>query len=167
MGDTFASIEDFRQAAIDAGVTPATAEHIGRESDQHFPDDYDGVEHWRLPCHKVNDDGDVEVVKVGFWKDPLGRLGTAGTIYLDRVNGAANRVKPIVKEQDTTSLGARALVLASELTKVWSAWIIDSKPDCVIVGCYIESSESIVKASYAVREDGDSLEIKPYIEAAA
>jgi len=165
--EIYANVEAFRQELIDSGVKPSTAEHMGRVSDNHFPDDYDGVEHWRIPCHKINDAGDVQIVKVGYWKDPNGHLGVAGGIYPDRTNdaGVYNKLVPIVVEEDTTSLGVRALAKASEIAAVWSAWLIDNKPDCVIVGCYQDIAGSIEKKAYAVRVVGKTLEIKPYIEA--
>ena len=165
--ETFKDVAEFRQGLIDAGITPVTAaEHMGREADQHFPDDRDGVEHWRIPCHKINDGGDVAVVKIGFWKDTTGRLGPAGNIYPDRTNdaGAYNKLKPVEVPEDTTSLLVRSLAMAKENAAVWSAWLIDAKADCVIVGCYQDVEGSIEKKAYAVREDGDALEIKPYIE---
>jgi len=168
--ETFKDVAAFRQALIEAGVKPVTvAEHIGRPADNHFPDDRDGVEHWRLPCHKINDAGDVMIAKVGFWKDPNGRLGAPGGIYPDRTNdaGVYNKLVPVVVEEDTTSLGARALAKANKITAVWSAWLIDNKPDCVIVGCYQEVEGSIEKKAYAVRVVGKTLEIKPYIEVVA
>jgi len=171
--EVYANITNYRQALIDAGVKPITeAEHIGTAPCPAHPqgkytEDKDGVEHWRLPCHKINEAGDVALINVGFWKDTLGRLGQAGSIYPDRLKGAYNSLKPVEAAEDTTSLGVRALAKASEIAAVWSAWLIDSKSDCVIVGCYQEVDGNIEKKVYAVRAVGETLEIKPYIEVVA
>jgi len=171
--ETFKDVAEFRQALIGAGVKPITvAEHLGKAPcpqypQGNYPDDKDGIERWRVPCHKINDAGDVAIIHVGYWKDPNGRLGPAGGIYPDREKGAYNKLVPIEVEEDTTSLGVRALAKAGEIAAVWSAWLIDNKPDCVIVGCYQNVEGKIEKKAYAVRAVGDALEIKPYIEVTA
>jgi hypothetical protein len=147
----------FRQALIDAGVMPADREEIG-------PDKYAEVLHYRLPCHRINADGSLELLKVGYYHDPTGHLGLAGGVFPDRAFGDLNKIIPAPKDPIAPTLADRALTKARERADVLAVEILANKGTCVIVGVVQVVSGMAKPMKYAVTEKDGVLNIVPYSE---